>query len=72
MVRTYDPSDLFAADAFASRAGMLCTRAVTAGEAGRFSEQRQLVAEAAQELAEALKRLNPAVEAQSHITGEAA
>lgn len=54
-----DPSDLFAADAFAMEAGSLCIRAVTAGQAGRFPEQRELVAKAAEHLAKALAKLNP-------------
>lgn len=56
----HDPSDLFAADAFACDAGMNLIRAVTAGEHGRYSEQRALVEQATEQLAKALARLNPA------------
>lgn len=56
----HDPSDLFAADAFAMDAGSLLIRAVTAGENGRASDQAALVERAVAQLANAIARLNPA------------
>lgn len=65
MVRTYDPSDLFAADAYAMAATASIIRAVTAGETGRLADQRAHIAAAAEGLAKALNLLNPAVEAET-------
>lgn len=58
----YDAHDLFEADRLATEAGSLFIRAVTAGEHGRGSEQRALVAMAAEKLAAALHLINPAVQ----------
>lgn len=63
MTRTYEPRDLFAADAHAMNAGNLIIRAVTAGEHGRFVEQRDLIAQAADALGRSLALLNPALAA---------
>jgi hypothetical protein len=59
----HDPFDLFAADALAMDAGTLLVRAITAGENGRSAEQSELVAKAAEKLAAALGKLNPAQQA---------
>ncbi|GEM_PF-5051241 len=55
-----DPFLLFKADSLSLEAGSLFIRAVTAGEHGRYAEQRGLVAEAADRLAKALALINPA------------
>lgn len=56
----HDPRDLFAADAVGMNACAYVVQAVTAGEQGRYSEQRALVAQAVEGFAKAISRLNPA------------
>ncbi len=56
----YDPTDLFAADAIGMNACTYLTQAVTAGEQGRWSDQRALVEKATEGFANALRKLNPA------------
>lgn len=57
----HDPHDLFAADAVGMNACAYVIQAVTAGEQGRYAEQRALIEKATEGFASALRKLNPAL-----------
>ena len=55
-------STLFAADDACMKAGSLFVRAVTAGEEGRASDQSDLIQQAVEHLAAAIRLANPATQ----------